>query len=155
MKDLTPKKMLLNRIQKRSSVQCSKYSSNLSQEELIMRKNMLNLMTIHINFVHIVGQGMTLLQNEHRKLGPKLWSQFNTGSLFQNKNSQDRENQIITIAFRCFLVVSCNSDDLVPLKFAHFKEIAYKLNKFLRTFQTNASMLPFLVHVIEKILREL
>ena len=65
------------------------------------------------------------------------------------------ENQIITRAFRCFLVVSCNSDDLVPLKFAHFKEIAYKLNKFLRTFQTNASMLPFLVHVIEKILREL
>ena len=168
MKDLIPsstcslhtmafnmEKMLLNRIYRRSSVQCSKYSSNFSQEELVMRKNMLNLMTTHISFVHIIGQGMTLLQNEHRKPDPKLWNQFTTGNLFQNKNNQDRERQIITRASRCFLVVSCNSDDLVLLKFAHFKEIAYKLNKFLRTFQTNAFMLPYLVHVIEKILREI
>ena len=53
------------------------------------------------------------------------------------------------------LLLSYNNYDLVPLKFAFFEEISYKLSNFLRRFQTDAPMLPFLADTIEEILREL
>ena len=48
-------------------------------------------------------------------------------------------------------LLSCNNDDLVPLKFAFLEEFAKKLNKFLRRFQANAPMVPFLADTIETI----
>ena len=53
------------------------------------------------------------------------------------------------------VLLSCNNDDLVPLKFAFFEEIAHKLNKCLRRFQTDAPMVPFLADTTEEISREL
>lgn len=53
------------------------------------------------------------------------------------------------------VVLSCNNDDLGPLKFALFEETTQKLTKFLKRFQTDAPMELFLADTNEKILREL
>ena len=53
------------------------------------------------------------------------------------------------------MVLSCNNDDLGPLKFALFEETTQKLTKFLKKFQADAPMELFLADTNEKILREL
>lgn len=51
------------------------------------------------------------------------------------------------------VLLSYNNDNLFPLKFAFFEEIAHKLNKFLRRFRIYPPMTPFLADKIEDILR--
>ena len=46
------------------------------------------------------------------------------------------------------------TDPIVLLRIAFFEEISRKLNKFLRRFQTDAPMVPFLVDTIEEVLRD-
>ena len=44
-------------------------------------------------------------------------------------------------------------DPLVPVKLTFFQEIASKLNSFLLVIQTDKPMIPFLVEVLENLLR--
>ena len=47
-------------------------------------------------------------------------------------------------------------DPLIPVKLAFFfQEIASKLNSFLLVFQTDKPMIPFLIEVLENLLRTL
>ena len=47
-----------------------------------------------------------------------------------------------------------HANPLVPLYFKFFESIAAKLNGFLRQFQSDAPMVPFLVNTLEEITRE-
>ena len=47
-----------------------------------------------------------------------------------------------------------HTNPLVPLYFKFFESIAAKLNGFLRRFQSDAPMVPFLVSTLEEITRE-
>ena len=47
-----------------------------------------------------------------------------------------------------------HTNPLVPLYFKFFESIAAKLNGFLRRFQSDAPMVPFLVNTLEEITRE-
>ena len=87
------------------------------------------------------------VQNQHRKAGPKLLAVSSKIKITRaGKVRCDKSFQVL---------LSCNNDDLVPLKFAFFKEIAHNLDKALRKFQTDVPMVPFLADRIEEILREL
>ena len=46
------------------------------------------------------------------------------------------------------------TDPMVLPRLAFFEEVSRKLNKFLRRFQTDAPMVPFLVDTIEEVLRD-
>ena len=47
-----------------------------------------------------------------------------------------------------------HTDPMVLLRLGFFEEVSRKLNKFLRRFQTDAPMVPFLVNTIEEVLRD-
>ena len=46
-------------------------------------------------------------------------------------------------------------DKLMKVKFHVFKDIAHKMNKFLKVFQTDAPMVPFLDEVLDSLMRNI
>ena len=55
---------------------------------------------------------------------------------------------------KSYHVLLQNANPLVPLYFNFFESIAAKLNGFLRGFQSDAPMVPFLVNTLEEVTRE-
>ena len=55
---------------------------------------------------------------------------------------------------RYHVLLQNHTNPLVPLYFKFFESIAAKLNGFLRRFQSDAPMVPFLVNTLEEITRE-
>ena len=76
---------------------------------------------------------------EYWKCFPK-YKQLRRGDQKSNKSHQ--------------VLLQNHTDHLVSLYFQFFEVVATKLNRFVRPFQTNASMLPFLVDTLEEIKRE-
>ena len=66
-----------------------------------------------------------------------------------SKSKQPKNNKSYDQLVKVF------KDKLVPLKLMFFKEVAAILNGFLRTFQTNNPMVPFLSDAYEELIRKL
>ena len=94
---------------------------------------------------------MQLVAKKAQSIWPKIVAVIDFWSTLPKSKQLGRGDPKANQSYQVLL--SKRKDLLITVKFQFFEEIATKMNIFLKIFQTDAPMVPFLVDTLNELIR--